>query len=178
MPNRKPPGSSVAGATQPPGDPGLILDGIRFMERELRIPSAELPPTHEGAKRRYGELRAKLRPPTPGQVAHINRLVGEVGGTASGKLHSHRHAALLIEELNTLRTTMREDAGPEWPRLRPMVLSVGAGAFAGLFLRPRVAVSLLLLAATLVFAVGRAFHLLGRWGETFSILFRRGAPGE
>lgn len=178
MSNKKVPRGFIAGDRQPPRDHELILDGIRFMEEELGLVSAELPATYTDARYRYEELRGKLRPPTPSQVALVNRLVGEVGGTASGKLHSRRHTELLIKQLKKLRSKMRADAGPSEPRLRPAVLAVVAGIAACLFLWSGVAVPLLILTGTLVFVVAGAFHVLGRWAETLSILFRSGPPGE
>lgn len=169
----------AAGDRRPPEDHELLLDAIRFMQAELGMESAGVPRTYAGAKRRYEELIAKVRPPTPGQVARINRLVNDVGGTVSGKLHSRGHAAQMIRELHELRKRMRADAGPKSRPAGPIAAAgVAAGALVSLLLWPDALSAWLILIGSLVFVVGGAFYVLGLWRETFSILLGSRPRGD
>ena len=178
MPNKKPLRRFVVGDKQPPEDLELILDGIRFMQEELGIVAAKSPATYLGAKDLYQKLMAKVKPPSSRQIALINRLVSEVGGTVSGKLHSRRHAALLIKELYKVRKTERANAGLNQPWLGPAVFAAVAGILLCVALWPEALLGWLLLIGILVFVVGGAIHVLGLWQETFSIIFRSRLPGD
>lgn len=162
MSDQDPPRGFVVGDRQPPEEEELILDGIRFMREELGIVSDELPTTYAGAKYLYEELIAKLEPPNPSQIARINRLVAEVGGTVSGQLHSRRHAALLIRELKRVRKNYRAyGVGGRW--LAPTVAATVTGILVGLALWPERTAGLLLLIGGVAFVVGGAVYVLGLW---------------
>ena len=174
-----PPGAFAAGDRRPPEDQEMLRDAIRFMEEELGMASVGVPRTYTGAKRRYEELIAKVRPPTPGQVARINRLVSDVGGTVSGKLHSRGHASQMIRELRELRKRMRADAGPKARGGGPVAAAgVSAGALVSLLLWSDTLSAWLILIGSLVFVVGGAFYVLGLWKETFSILLGSRPRGD
>lgn len=179
MSDNTPPGAFAAGDRRPPEDHEMLRDAIRFMQEELGMESAGIPHTYVDAKRRYQELTARVRPPTPGQVARINRLVNDVGGTVSGKLHSRGHAAQMIRELHDLRKRMRADAGPKAHRAGPVAAAgAAAGTLVSLLLWPDALFAWLILIGSLVFVVGGAFYVLGLWGETVSILLGRRPRGD
>ncbi len=169
MSTEKPLRQFAVGDKQPPEDLELILDGIRFMQDELGIVSAEVPRTYAGAKYLYEELIAEVRPPSPWQIGLINRLVGEVGGTVSGKLHSRRHAARLVKELYEVRKKMGANAGLSEPWLGPAVFAVVAGILLCVALWPEALLGWLLLIGILVFVVGGAIYVLGLWQKTFRL---------
>ena len=169
MSNTRPSTGFVVGDKQPPRDHGLILDGILFMQEELGIVSAEVPRTYAGAKYLYEELIAKVKPPSRRQVALINRLASEVGGTVSGKLHSRRHSALLIKELYKVRRKMRANAGLAGNWLGPAVFAVVAGILLCLVLWPETTAGLFLLVPIIALALFGVYEVSkGRmdwWGN-------------
>lgn len=170
MSEKEPIKGYIVGDKQPPKEEELILDGIRFMREELGIVSDELPTTYAGSKYLYEELMAKLDPPSPRQVALINRLVNEVDGTVSGKLHSRRHAALLIKELKKVRKKTRADTGLDAPWLKPAMSTIAAGILLCFALWPDTTAALFFLIGGVVFVVGGAACLLGLSGMALFIL--------
>ena len=86
-----------------------LIDDIEFARAELGIENCEIPPTLKEVTRLHDELVGKLKPPTPGQLRELDRLLIKTDGTLNGTLISGTATQLLIDYLRDVKLTELEN---------------------------------------------------------------------